>query len=142
MSPKIKIIGFGSHGHVRKSPNHESDRYSGSPIMESKSYCSKIRQNNSTELSGDSLTNIYNNMSPQTPGPQNRTFLRISKMFYWTSFFTVNEHKSGMSLMGSPVEPSLRLRDHRVRLRDHQYGGRGGNRYVKGGIQKFDRKGN
>ena len=37
VSSKIKMVGFGSHGHVRKSPNHENNGFSGSPIMKSKS---------------------------------------------------------------------------------------------------------
>ena len=38
MSPKLKIIGFGSHGHVRKSENHENEGFSGFPKVKSKSY--------------------------------------------------------------------------------------------------------
>ena len=33
-------------------------------------------------------------------------------------------------------------RDHQYRLRDHQCGCRGGDRFVKGGIQQIDKKGN
>ena len=29
MYPKLKIIGFGSHGHVQKSDNHENDGFPG-----------------------------------------------------------------------------------------------------------------
>ena len=38
LSPKIDNTGFGSHGHVRKSPHHENEEFSSSPIMKSKSY--------------------------------------------------------------------------------------------------------
>ena len=38
MSPKINKIGFGSHGHVRKSENHENDGFSGSPKRKLKRY--------------------------------------------------------------------------------------------------------
>ena len=31
-SPKIKIFGLGCHGHVRKSPNHENEGFSSSPV--------------------------------------------------------------------------------------------------------------
>ena len=42
MSPQIKIIGFGSHGHVQKSRNHEDDGFSVFPIMKAKQYESEI----------------------------------------------------------------------------------------------------
>ena len=50
-----------------------------------------------------------------------------------------------MTLASDPKQWVLRwfwMRDHQYSLRDHQYGCRGGNRFVKGGIQKFDWKGN
>ena len=37
LSPKIKRIGFGRHGYVRKSRNHENYEFSVFPIMKSKS---------------------------------------------------------------------------------------------------------
>ena len=42
--------GFGAHGHVRKSENHGNERFSGFPKVKSKTYYSKMKQNNSTEL--------------------------------------------------------------------------------------------
>ena len=36
--PRIAIIGFGNHGHVRKSRNHEDEGFSVSPIIKSTSY--------------------------------------------------------------------------------------------------------
>ena len=51
MSPKIKNVGFESHGHVQKSENPEHDGFSVFPNMNPKSYKSRMKQNNSTELS-------------------------------------------------------------------------------------------
>ena len=65
MSPKINTIGFGSHGHVQKSETHEHDGFSVSPIMKSKSYYSKMKQNNSSEILSFSFNNnIYNKNDP------------------------------------------------------------------------------
>ena len=50
VSPKIKIIGFGAQGHVRKSRNHRNEWFEGSHMSKSKSYKFKLEQNNSTEL--------------------------------------------------------------------------------------------
>ena len=36
--PKINHIGFGTHGHVQISKNHENEGFPASPIMKSKSY--------------------------------------------------------------------------------------------------------
>ena len=36
--PKLKIIGFGSHGHVRQVQKHENEGFLGFPIMNFKSY--------------------------------------------------------------------------------------------------------
>ena len=49
VSPKINNIGFGVHGHVRKSRNHENEEFDGSHISKSKSYKFKLKRNNSTE---------------------------------------------------------------------------------------------
>ena len=57
MSPKLKIFGFGSLGHVRKSPDHENEGFHDSAIMNPKSYQSKMKQNDSMELSGYSFFN-------------------------------------------------------------------------------------
>ena len=38
LSPKIKVIGFGSHGRVKKCENHEHDGFSVVPKVKSKSY--------------------------------------------------------------------------------------------------------
>ena len=65
-SPKISNIGFGSHGHVRTS-QHENYGFSVFPIMKSKSYQSKIKQNNATEYSGYSLIIFTKEMTPQIP---------------------------------------------------------------------------
>ena len=67
MSPKMKIIGFGSHGHGQKSRNHENQGFSGSHIMNPRSYYSKMKQNNSTELLVYSFHNIYNENDPPPP---------------------------------------------------------------------------
>ena len=48
MYPKLNIIGLGSHGHVQKSENRENERFWG--FHKSKSYESKMKQNDSTEL--------------------------------------------------------------------------------------------
>ena len=59
MPPKINDIGFGSHGHVRKSPNHENEGIPVSPIMKSKSYYSKMKHNNSREFSVYCFNIVY-----------------------------------------------------------------------------------
>ena len=38
VSPKIKIIGCGNAGHVKKSENHENERFSEFPEVKPKSY--------------------------------------------------------------------------------------------------------
>ena len=48
MSPKMNNIGSGSNGHV---PNPKNG-FSVFPTMNSKRYLAKMKQNNSTELSG------------------------------------------------------------------------------------------
>ena len=50
MYPKIKIVGFGSRGHVQKPRDRENDGDSDSPIIKSKSYESNIKDDDSTEL--------------------------------------------------------------------------------------------
>ena len=65
--PKIKINGLGAQGHVRKSRYHENDGSEGFPIMKSKSYESKVKQNNYTELPGYSFNNIYNRNESSDP---------------------------------------------------------------------------
>ena len=64
---KLQKTGVGSHGHVRKSENHENDGFSGFPKVKSKSYFSKMKQNSSTELSGSSFLKIYNKNAPPDP---------------------------------------------------------------------------
>ena len=67
VSPTINDISLGRHGHVQKSRNHEYEGFSVPPITKSKSYSSKLQQENSTELSGHSFKNIYSKDDPQTP---------------------------------------------------------------------------
>ena len=67
---KIKINGFGSHGHIPKSENHETDGFSGFPKMNPKSDQSKMKQNNSTELLGLFFKKVHNKNVPKTPRPQ------------------------------------------------------------------------
>ena len=50
MSQKMKIVGFGVLGHVQKSRDHRHEGFEGSPRSKSKSYKTKMEQNNSTEL--------------------------------------------------------------------------------------------
>ena len=51
---------FGAQEHVQKSRNHENDEFSVFPITKSKSdYSSKMKQNNSMELSCYSSHNLY-----------------------------------------------------------------------------------
>ena len=38
VDPKLKIIGFGGHGHVQKSENHEDEGFVAFPNVKSKSY--------------------------------------------------------------------------------------------------------
>ena len=66
VSPKIKHIGFGNHGHVRKSYNHANDAFSGSPIMKRKNHESKMKQNNPTELLDYSFPYMDYKNAPKT----------------------------------------------------------------------------
>ena len=59
---KVYNIGFGAQGHVRKPPNHDNE---GSPITKSRSYQSKVKQNNSTELLAISFPSIHHTNCPQ-----------------------------------------------------------------------------
>ena len=74
-SPKIKTSGLGSHGHVRKSRNHEHDGFSVFPVMNLKSYQSEMKQNNYTELSGYSLNHIRNQNCPKNATHAKDAFL-------------------------------------------------------------------
>ena len=49
-----------------KSEKHNNDDFSGLPKMNPKSYQSKMKQNNSTELLGYSFNNIYSKDDSQT----------------------------------------------------------------------------
>ena len=49
MSPKIRDIGFGAHGHAPKSRNHRNEGIEGH-ITKSKSYRFEMEQNNPKEL--------------------------------------------------------------------------------------------
>ena len=60
---KDNIVGFGSHGHIRKSENHDNERFSASPIMKSKKYESEMKQNHSTELLGYSFPHMQLQLS-------------------------------------------------------------------------------
>ena len=65
-------LAFGVMVTSTRSENHEHDGLSGSPKMKSKSFQSKMKQNNSTELLGHSFNTIYSkNASPQTPWTPN-----------------------------------------------------------------------
>ena len=59
VSPRRNNIGFGAHGHVRKSRNHRNERPEGSHISRWKSYKIKMEQNNTTELLSISFPQIY-----------------------------------------------------------------------------------
>ena len=50
-----------------RSRNHENDGLSGFPNMNSESYQSKMKQNNSIELLSYSFNNIYNKNDPPDP---------------------------------------------------------------------------
>ena len=68
MPPKLRIIGVGSHGHVRQV---------------------QVKQVNSTELSGYSFHNLYNKNGPSDiPRPSNRSFSLIPGIFYGKLFFS------------------------------------------------------
>ena len=96
MSPKLKTIGFGSHGHVPKSKIMET-RGRGFPKVKSKSYESQMKQNNSTQLLGQLLSKIEVNMTPQTPNPEvSRIFNRKSVFFRQYHFMALSF--DGMSL--------------------------------------------
>ena len=108
MSSKISHIGFGSHGHVPKFENHEREGFSSSPIMKSKSYLSKMKQNNSKELSGLSFLNICNKNS--TPDPlvsKSAICSGFSRIFYRKSETGNQEQKISI---GKGFTLRLRLR--------------------------------
>ena len=61
--------------------NHENERLSGYPEEESKSYSSKMKQNNSTEFSGHSFVIPYNKNGPHIPPPDPETGLVLYSSF-------------------------------------------------------------
>ena len=91
VSPKITNIGCGSHGHVRQVQEPWKWGVSGFPIMKSKSYGFKMKQNNYVELLIYSFHNIYSkNGPPDPPRPPNRIFSGFSQDFlYEIGFFFV-----------------------------------------------------
>ena len=84
MSPKINDIGVGANGQVRKSEIQKNEGlrvFNNNPAR----YESKIKQNNSTEVSGYPLHYIYSKMIP--PRPEIAVFPGFSEIFYriWDS---------------------------------------------------------
>ena len=119
MSPKFKIIGFGSRGHVQESRNREIEGSWGFPKVKSESYQSKMKQNISTELLGHSFCKKSVKIAPQTPRPQ----IRISQVFpdflEEFGFFRPNSNE-GVGKRSSLVSSKRMVRC------------RGGSRYVEG----------
>ena len=75
MSPKLSIIGFGSHGHVWKSEKHENDGCSDFPKVTSKIYESKMKHNNPTDCLGHLSLKFTANVGPQiSPDPTSTFF--------------------------------------------------------------------
>ena len=81
MDPKLKTIGFGSHGHVQKSENREHEGFLGYSKVKSKRYYSRVKQNNSTELSGHSFLKIYSRNGPPEPPDPTSGFPRETFFF-------------------------------------------------------------
>ena len=82
MSPKIKYIGFRTHGHVRKAVYRENEGFSYFPKTNPKNYLSRVEQNNSTEFLSYSFNNICNKNGPPGPHvPQIRNFVWILRDF-------------------------------------------------------------
>ena len=57
-----------------RSENHGKDDFPNLPKVESKSYHSKMKKNNATELSGESFLQVYNKHAPPGPDPTSRIF--------------------------------------------------------------------
>ena len=68
VSPKSRIIGLEVMDMSTKSGKHINDGFSMFPKTNPKSYCSKMKQNNYTELWGDSFQNMFNKSDPLIPG--------------------------------------------------------------------------
>ena len=79
---KIKSNWYWNHVHVQKPEKHAKESLLGSPNMKSKSYSSKMKQENSAELLGYSNFKLYNTSGPpdppQTPNAAFPKFPRIS----------------------------------------------------------------
>ena len=72
VSPEAKVIGLGAHGHA-----HYGRTLGFVCLLESEigSYESQMKQNNSTELLGNSFITFYNkSLPPDPPRPQNQIF--------------------------------------------------------------------
>ena len=79
MSAKLKVCGVVGR-HVPKSENRENASFSAFPKVKIRSYKSKKKQNNSTELLGHSFLTTYNKHAhPQTPHPD------VARSFYRTT---------------------------------------------------------
>ena len=57
--PTLKIVGFGSHGHVQGSEDRGNDDSLFFHKVKSKSYLSKMKQNNYTKLLGRSFLKMH-----------------------------------------------------------------------------------
>ena len=83
----------------------EMEGFSGCPKMSPKSYLSKMKQNNSTELSGLSFRKIYNKNDP--PDPPQTPNLDLSRIPYRKSAFfrLIITSGLGLSWVMVPVGP-------------------------------------
>ena len=91
VEPELNIIGFGANGHVHWLRKSWTWSLLGTLESETKSYLSKMKQNNSTEFLDLSLNKIYNKNGPPDPP---RTDIRIcpgcSWIFYRKSILSAN----------------------------------------------------
>ena len=91
MSPEIKTVALGSHGHVPKSPNHENEGCRSSQ-NKSKSHYSKMKQNNHTEILGYSLPYIYHKNDTEMT---NKCLNHCSYHFPYDGLQKVDEESEG-----------------------------------------------
>ena len=76
--PKLKVIGFGSHGHVQSSETHEHERASDFPQVKSKIVKPKPSNEKSKKLSGYYFLEFTIKTAPWPP--------QIPNLDFWRSF--------------------------------------------------------
>ena len=99
VSPKLNIIGFGSHGHLQKSEKHEKDRFSVYPKWNPKVTPPKRSRIALQSLWANFSIKFTIKMAPQTlPDPKSDIFLGFLRFSIGNLIFSVEP-------MGSWLKP-------------------------------------